>query len=98
MQVKPEDSTWFHCFQIAELYLCAMRPSIGISSSEGKSTTTAASQIKAAAAWIVGRHFNGTWRQGQLPSGQTAKVRQDYRVQSLHKGHARHAFNRNQAR
>ena len=39
MQVKPEDSTWFHCFQIAELYLCATRPSIGISSSERKSIT-----------------------------------------------------------
>jgi hypothetical protein len=24
MQVKPEDATWFHCFQIAELYLCTM--------------------------------------------------------------------------
>jgi len=35
-------------------------------------------------------HFNGTWRQGQLPSGQTAKVRSGYRVQSLHKGHGRH--------
>jgi hypothetical protein len=29
------------------------------------------------------------WRQGQLPSGQTAKVRPDYRVQSLRKGHDR---------
>jgi pimeloyl-ACP methyl ester carboxylesterase len=29
------------------------------------------------------------WRQGQLPSGQTAKVRPDYRVQSLHEGHGR---------
>jgi hypothetical protein len=27
--------------------------------------------------------------QGQLPSGQTAKVRPDYRVQSLHEGHGR---------
>jgi hypothetical protein len=39
MQVKPEDATWFHCFQIAELYLCTMRLSAGISSSEEKSTT-----------------------------------------------------------
>jgi hypothetical protein len=30
--------------------------------------------------------------QGQLPSGQTAKVRPDYRVQSLRKGHGRHAL------
>jgi hypothetical protein len=29
--------------------------------------------------------FNGTWRRGQLPSGQTAKARSDYRVQSLPK-------------
>jgi hypothetical protein len=34
-------------------------------------------------------HRNGAWRQGQLPSGQTAKARPDYRVQSLHKGHGR---------
>jgi hypothetical protein len=38
--------------------------------------------------------FNGTERQGQLPSGQTAKARPDYRVQSLHKGHGRRAFHR----
>lgn len=38
--------------------------------------------------------FSGTWRQGQLPSGQTAKVRQGYRVQSLHKGHGRHGSTR----
>jgi hypothetical protein len=25
MQVKPEGATWFHCFQIAEFYLCTMR-------------------------------------------------------------------------
>ena len=31
-------------------------------------------------------HFNASWRQGQLPSGQTAKARADYRVQSLHLG------------
>src|ERR1700694_2274349 len=36
---------------------------------------------------VLARHFNGTWRQGQLPSGQTAKARTDYRVQSLHKRH-----------
>jgi len=35
-------------------------------------------------------HFNGTWRQGQLPGGQTAKFRPGHRVQSLHKGHGRH--------
>jgi hypothetical protein len=34
--------------------------------------------------------LNGIWRQGQLPSGQTAKARPDYRVQSLRKGHDRH--------
>jgi hypothetical protein len=33
------------------------------------------------------------WRQGQLPSGQTAKARSDYRVQSLHNGHATHPSN-----
>jgi hypothetical protein len=43
---------------------------------------------------VLGRHSNGTWRQGQLPGGQTAKVHPDYRVQSLHKGHGRHAFHR----
>jgi len=36
--------------------------------------------------------FNRTQRQGQLPGGQTAKARPGYRVQSLHKGHGRHAF------
>jgi len=36
------------------------------------------------------RRFSGTRRQGQLPGGQTAKVRPGYRVQSLHKGHGRH--------
>jgi hypothetical protein len=30
--------------------------------------------------------------QGQLPSGQTAKAHSDYRVQSLYKGHGRHAL------
>jgi hypothetical protein len=39
MQVKPEDATWFHYFQIAERYRRAMRWSMGIRSSEGKSTT-----------------------------------------------------------
>jgi hypothetical protein len=34
--------------------------------------------------------LNGIWREGQLPSGQTAKARPDYRVQSLRKGHDRH--------
>ena len=46
---------------------------------------------------VLARHFNGTWRQGQLPSGQTAKARPDYRVQSLRKGHGRHAFHPNQS-
>jgi hypothetical protein len=39
MQLKPEEATWFHCFQIAELYLCTMRLSTGIGSSEEKSNT-----------------------------------------------------------
>ena len=39
MHVKPEDAKWFHFFQSAEVYLWAMRSSIGISCSEGKSTT-----------------------------------------------------------
>jgi hypothetical protein len=43
---------------------------------------------------VWARQSNETWRQGQLPSGQTEKVRSDYRVQSLHKGHGRHAFHR----
>jgi hypothetical protein len=38
---------------------------------------------------VSARQFKGTWRQGQLPNGQTAKARPDYRVQSLHKGHGR---------
>ena len=46
---------------------------------------TAASYIKAAAQRILARQFNRTRRQGQLPSGQTAKARPDYRVQSLRK-------------
>ena len=59
---------------------------------------TAASYIKAAAQRVLARHFNRTRRQGQLPSGQTAKARPDYRVQSLHKGHGRHVFYRIQPR
>ena len=67
MQAKPEEATWFHCFQSAKLHRRAM----------------------ATARRILTRRFTGTWRQGQLPSGQTAKARPDYRVQSLHKGHNR---------
>ena len=37
---------------------------------------------------LLARHFNDTWRQGELPSGQTAKARPGYRVQSLQNGHA----------
>ena len=32
------------------------------------------------------------FRSGQLPGGQTAKARSDYRVQSLHWGHDRHSI------
>ena len=39
MQVKPEDATWFHCFQIAELYLCTMCLKRWNQHSEEKSTT-----------------------------------------------------------
>lgn len=35
-------------------------------------------------------YFTATWRQGQLPGGQTAKSRSGHRVQSLHNGHGRH--------
>src|ERR1019366_2672672 len=41
---------------------------------------------------VLARRFNRTWRQGQLPGGQTAKARPAYRVQSLHKGHGRHSI------
>jgi hypothetical protein len=54
--------------------------------------------IKAVARRVSARRFKGTWRQGQLPNGQTAKARPDYRVQSLHKGHGRHRFHRIQTR
>jgi hypothetical protein len=53
---------------------------------------TAAFYIKTAAQRVLARHFNRTRRQGQLPSGQTAKAHPDYRVQSLHKGHGRYVF------
>jgi hypothetical protein len=39
MQVKLEDATWFHCFQITERYRRAMRWSMGIRNSEGNPTT-----------------------------------------------------------
>src|ERR1700737_1136315 len=39
MQVKPEDATWFHCFQIAELYLCTMCLKRWNQHNEEKSTT-----------------------------------------------------------
>jgi hypothetical protein len=34
--------------------------------------------------------LSGTWRQWQLPGGQTAKVRADYNVQSLRHGDGGH--------
>lgn len=63
MQLKPEDGTWFHCFQSAELDLCTMRLSAGIGSSEEKSNThvthrTGAPEppiyAKIGRAWITG--------------------------------------------
>jgi hypothetical protein len=54
--------------------------------------------IKVAPRRVSARRFKGTWRQGQLPSGQTAKARSDHRVQSLRMGHGRHRFLRIQLR